>query len=180
MLSEDFHLGFGGTVTNFAYLGYSDWFAAEVDGAGDATGFSGSFSTQLFPITGTFNAYTAELLLQPATYGIVDVPNKVLDFHVTARVRFTYQVSGSPQNSCTTSNFTFLMTTRNESFCEYDESTGEFCLSADGFTVPTLAPTACGGQGSNINTYFGLGNPAGHIFMYKVTAVNEDLEPILQ
>lgn len=168
LLTGDFHLGFGGSTWNFAYAGYTDWFGAELDGAGNATDVDGSFSSAGFPVLG--GQYTAQLLLQSATYGSVDVPGKVLDFNVTARVRFTWTPTGGGTSTCMTSNFTFDMTTRNESFCEYDESTGEFCLSGDGFTVPTLAPTACGGAGSNINSHFGLGAAAGHIFMYNVFA----------
>lgn len=97
--------------------------------------------------------------------GNVDVPIEKLDFRgFKAKIRFSWN-GGSP---CLTGAFDLPLTTDEWSIsgagaCAtgYDETTGEFCVVASGFTVPTLASTACQSHGTAINSAFSLGTSTG-------------------
>jgi hypothetical protein len=134
---------------------------ADVDSAGGMSSFSGDLGTGSFNLSGS--TLSSTILIQSATSGIVNVTTSTIQFDLSFKVRFA--VGGFV---CTTSAFSITLSTSNwvsggGGACStgYDESTGDFCVLATGFTVPQLPATACNNQGNAINSLLGLGISSG-------------------
>lgn len=145
---------------------YSYYFYAEVDGDGYAHDFGSSFPVGQFVDKSNGNKpITAQLEFRSSSEGVIDVPSKTFNFNdLIARIRFTYDGSAP----CTTSNFTMPMSTghwagNSGQVCStgYDKTTGEFCVSGAGWTIPQLPATACNNHGNDINTELHLGLSTG-------------------
>lgn len=157
IMPEESIFKFGGEHILLHNFTASHYFAAEVDGDGYAHDFESNFPAATF-VVGT-KTITARLELRSTSEGIIDVPSQTFDFNnLVARVRFTVD-----SVACNTSNFTMAIWTGHwglaPEVCStgYDKTTGEFCVSGSGFTVPQLPATACGNNGNLLNSTFDLG-----------------------
>lgn len=153
--------------------GGTGYFSSDVDSSGNQTGFgtglpSGSMTVGTIPIS-------ALVQIQSGSTGSIDPAGHDLRFILSAKVRLTYNGS----TPCTTSAFTIQLNTANWSAigggaCStgYDESSGDYCVYASGFTVPAVAGTACGGNGTALNNALSLGTSTGTVMQILLGNVN--------
>lgn len=155
--------------------GSSNYISADLDAVGGVSNIDWNLPDGSFLSGAT--SVTSELQIQSSSWGVVDVPSATVEFHISAKVRFTYGAS-----FCSTSAFNIVLSTSVWSSlgggtCStgYDESTGKYCVVAAGFTVPQLASSACGTHGNDINSLFDLGVSTGtRIQILSGIAINGD------
>ncbi|MBX3191107.1 MAG: hypothetical protein KF819_29185 [Labilithrix sp.] len=155
--------------------GASAYFAAELEGDGEASSITSSFYSSSFVIASLTVAAT--LQFRPASTGSVDVSGPALGFSIRARIRF--DITGGGSGNCNTAEFDLPLRESTESgVCPtsgYDETTGWYCLeNSFSFTVPQLAASACSNNGNAINNHFDLGITGGSFNIW-----NGEVSPII-
>jgi hypothetical protein len=145
---------------------------SDVDSVGGMSNFAGELGSGSFALGG--GTLTSSLQIQSTTSGIVDVSTSTIQFDLKLRVHFTVGA-----NTCNTTTFSVTLSTSNwassgAGACStgYDESTGDFCVLASGFTVPQLAATACGSNGNAINNALNLGVSSATLMQILLGNVN--------